>query len=111
MLISKVPIYVIFDGPVRNFSAIISLLSYKCFMHEKSNIEFDYIRQDVYSPKHSDSVKNTMLERKYVMELLTQFSKMPKSLIDRMFTERIYIDSKTALKYGLCSEIIKDCYD
>jgi len=109
IMISKIPIYVIFDGPVRNYSVLIGLVAYKCFMHENSYILFDYTTQMVEMDRYVDVVQNTLLERKYLTNILKKYTQIPKKIIDNFFDDRIYFNSKKALQYDIVDDIISEC--
>ena len=94
IMISKIPVYVIFDGPVRNYSVLIGLVAYKCFMHENSYILFDYTTQIVEMDRYVDVVQNTLLERRYLIDILKNYTEIPKNIIDNFFDDRIYFNSK-----------------
>lgn len=109
IMISKIPVYVIFDGPVRNYSVLIGLVSYKCFMHENSYILFDYTTQMVEMDRYVDVVQNTLLERRYLTDILKNYTKIPKNIIDNFFDNRLYFNSKKALQYDIIDDIISEC--
>ena len=51
-------------------------------------------------------MKNTEVYRKIALDLFKKYTKLPKSILDTLFTEQHFFNAEMCLKYGLCDAIV-----
>jgi len=106
--ISRVPIYMIIDGPIRNLTTLMYVVAYKRFIYREAYITFDFIETITETgPRFEDLVKNTELERRMIRHILKKYTKLPQNILDKLFEERFFFDSEQCVKYGISDGIIK----
>ena len=108
MLISRVPIYVVIDGPIRNFSVLIALCAYKCFIYDKAYITFDFVNLISDFPQFDDIISNTRLERSIILDVINKHSRIPESIKNKLFTDRFLLEPTECVKYGI-AHLWKSC--
>ena len=106
ILISRIPIFSVINGPSTETTAIYSILCTKRYIHKYGSITIDlaWLWREV--PKYSDIIKNTEVYRKIVLDIFTKHTSLPKEILDTLFTSKHYFDAKKCLEYKLCDAII-----
>ena len=106
ILISKIPIFSVINGPSTETTAIYSILCTRRYIQQYGSITLDlaWLWRDV--PKYSDIIKNTNIYRKIVLDIFISHTKLPKEILDTLFTSKHYFDAKKCLEYKLCDAII-----
>jgi ATP-dependent protease ClpP protease subunit len=106
ILLSRVPIYSIIDGPATEATALYSILCHRRYMQKYASIRINLAWLWRETPKYSDILKNTEVYRKIALDLFKKYTKLPKNILDTLFIEQHYFDSEACLKYGLCDAIV-----
>jgi ATP-dependent protease ClpP protease subunit len=106
ILISRIPIFSVINGPSTETTAIYSILCTKRYIQKYGSITIDlaWLWREV--PKYSDIIKNTEVYRKIVLDIFTKHTNLPKEILDTLFTSKHYFDARKCLEYKLCDAII-----
>lgn len=107
ILISKVPVFVIVDGPLRNYSILLAAVAYKTLIMKKAFMTIDWTSQKMEALKFDDLVRNTKVERQIIKEILRKYTAMPKEMLDNLFKKRYYLSSADCVKYKIAEGVIK----
>lgn len=108
LLTSNVPIYTVIEGPVSEYCFLFTLVgkSGGRYITEYSYVTLDFVTMMDGSIKIDDMVENTKQLQNMIVSIFKKYSKLPKKIIDNLFTERHIFDSKECVKYGLCDGIV-----
>lgn len=108
ILLSRIPIYSFIDGPATESTIVYSILCYKRYIHKYAHIRINFasLWKEGQVPKYIDIIKNTKVFRQIILQLFTKYTKLPKFIIDNLFTRQHYFTPQDCVKYGICDEII-----
>jgi ATP-dependent protease ClpP protease subunit len=103
-----VPIYGIIDSNVDIVQAIPCIMSHKRYMYSNTKIFVRLIQQheDVHMQYYDDMKHNTELLRAGLRRILSQYTKLTRDMLDKLFNDRMMLSPQDCLKYGLIDEII-----
>jgi len=104
--VAKLPIYSIIKSPTTQNSLLYSVLCYKRFITENSIVMIDFISLFDFSKKHENTIVNVSYMRNIIKNIFIEYTKLPKNIINNLFTKRFSFSAKECVKYGICDEII-----
>jgi ATP-dependent Clp protease protease subunit len=105
--VSKIPIFSIIEAPIDITSLLYSIICHKRYIYEYAFISIDMVNYFYdQSHKYNDIIENTKIIRSIILKLLLKYTKLPKNIIDNIFTKRYIFNVEESIKYGLCDEII-----
>ena len=107
ILLARIPIYSFIDSPTNQNTLLYSILCYKRYIYKYAFISINFINLLDISNKHEDTVYNTKLIRKVVTKLLKNNTKLPKNILDNLFTTRFILSADECVKYGICDQVVE----
>lgn len=66
----------------------------------------DFISLFDFSKKHENTIVNISYMRNIIKNIFIEYTKLPKNIINNLFTKRFSFSAKECVKYGICDEII-----
>lgn len=106
------PVRTVVLGEAASMAALIAIAgSPKCrFMGSRSLMLFHPISDAIadYGPYIKDRVVSLKWSEEFGDELMTSRTNLPKDMIEKASNGELWLDSATALKYGVCDGIITD---
>lgn len=105
--VSRVPVFGIVTGPISNFSVLIFIILYKRYMYKNTFLTIDFVTYQEEAYKFEDSMLNTEFTRKIIKSYFKNKTRMPKEMIDNLFSKRYAIYPQDALQYGMVDVIIE----
>jgi ATP-dependent protease ClpP protease subunit len=103
-----IPVYSIIDSALDLITALPSILAYKRYMYNTACImvRLVFTHQDIKSQYYHDIKHNTELLRQTIGDILKKTTRLPKTILDTLFEQRIMLSAQDCLKYGMVDEII-----
>jgi len=104
----KVPIYTIGEGQIASAASIILLAGKKRFMTLNSYILIHELRTSVHGTFSNleDDYENSKILMKQMKDFYKKHSKITNSVLNTMLKKDVYLDAKTAKKYGFVEKIL-----
>jgi ATP-dependent protease ClpP protease subunit len=106
----RTPIYGVIDSNIDIMTALPCIMSHRRYMYNNTKmtirLTFEHRQFSKDYSYYHDIKHNTELIRLAVRKILSQHTRMPKELLDRLFEERIMLSAEDCLRYGLIDEII-----
>lgn len=106
IILSYIPIYSIIDGPASIYTLLFTIVCRKRFIFKHSYIDIDLVGFSNFQEKHEDIIFNVEIFRKTIIKLLKKYTKIPNTIIKKLFTERFLFTSKQCVEYKICDEIL-----
>lgn len=104
--IAKIPIYSIIKSPTNEKTILYSVLCYKRFITKNSLVSIDFNKLNDYSNKHNNIVRNISFMKNIIKNIFIEYTKLPKNIIDNLFTKKFLFNAIECIKYGICDEIV-----
>lgn len=104
--LARIPIHSFIDSPTNQNTMLYSMLCYKRYIYKYAFISINFVNLFDFSNKHENSVHNTKEIRKIIKDLLKNNTKLPKDILDNLFTSRFILSAEDCVKYGICDGIV-----
>jgi ATP-dependent Clp endopeptidase proteolytic subunit ClpP len=105
ILLSRLPIYSFINSPTTEKTILYTMLCYKRYIYKNASVIINFMDINENSDKHDNVVKNTELTRKFIINILKKYTKLPDNIMKNLFKERFYFTSEQCIKYKICDEI------
>lgn len=105
-----VPLIGVIDSNVDIIQALPCIMSHKRYMYNNAKlfVHSIYDFKDLGVHYYDDIKHNTDLLRTMLQKLLSQYTRLPKEIVNGIFDQRIMLTAQECLKYGLIDEILLD---
>lgn len=106
---NKIPVISVVDGVCCSAATFISVVAHKRLMYENSFMLIHQISSDGWGGTYSqleEEYNNCNLFMESIKDLYKKYTRIPTKQLNEILKKDLYLDAKTALKYGLIDEII-----
>lgn len=107
---SRVPVIGIIDTDIDLLHALPCIVSHRRYMYENVDLQIslvhDHLRESITAYYH-DIKANIDTLRKSIRTILSRWTRLPQSMLDSLFDQRILLSAEDCLRYGIIDEILK----
>lgn len=104
----KTPVHTYVDGSAASAATLMSIAGKKRFIHNNSFMLIHQLSTFVHGKyeEFKDEIRNQELLMDTIKRSYKQYSKMSDEQISELLRHDLWLDSKTALEYGLVDEVV-----
>ena len=102
---SKKPIVALNTSIVSDFYLLSYIVCPYRIMYPRSYFILDFSQPLMGSERVEDMKENMKTTQQWVMNLLKTYTKLPKSILDKIFEKKFLLKPKDCLKYGICDQL------
>ncbi len=93
------------EGPICQYSLLYAVVAKKRVIYKYAYVMIDFVHDYKQQSKLDDTVNNNKNIQAIVLNILTQYTKLPKKILNTIFTQRYLFSSEECIKYKMFDKI------